>query len=244
MLAALVAGERDPEVLAELAKGRLRKKIPELRQALRGRFGDHHALLVGLAWTTPSTSRPRSPLDDRVDALFAADTTRLMSLSPRPVTGSTPSPGSASGPPSASSPRSASTCPGSPTAGAPRVVGGDGARQQHHRRQAPLRQDHQGQPLARATSSTECAWAAARTRDTYLVGPVLAARPPHRQEEGRHRRRPLDPGHLLAPAHQRLRLPTTSAATTSPDEPTPTANATASSQLHDLGYHVTLTKAA
>jgi transposase len=33
MLAALVAGERDPEVLAELAKGVLRKKIPALRQA-------------------------------------------------------------------------------------------------------------------------------------------------------------------------------------------------------------------
>jgi transposase len=49
MLAALVAGERDPEVLAELAKGRLRTKLPQLRQALRGRFRDHHALLVRLA---------------------------------------------------------------------------------------------------------------------------------------------------------------------------------------------------
>ena len=49
MLTALVAGERDPGVLAELAKGRLRAKLPQLRQALRGRFGDHHALLVRLA---------------------------------------------------------------------------------------------------------------------------------------------------------------------------------------------------
>jgi transposase len=38
MLDALVAGERDPEVLAELALGRLRSKIPVSRQALRGRF--------------------------------------------------------------------------------------------------------------------------------------------------------------------------------------------------------------
>ena len=38
------------------------------------------------------------------------------------------------------------------------------------------------------------------------VSPVLAARPPHRQEESRRRRRPLDPGDLLAPAHQRRRL--------------------------------------
>ena len=53
MLAALVAGERDPQVLAELAKGRLRNKLPQLRQALRGRFRDHHALLVRLAPGAP-----------------------------------------------------------------------------------------------------------------------------------------------------------------------------------------------
>jgi transposase len=47
MLDALVAGSRDPETLVELAKGTLRKKIPALRQALTGRFGAHHALLVG-----------------------------------------------------------------------------------------------------------------------------------------------------------------------------------------------------
>jgi transposase len=47
MLNALVAGTRDPEVLAELAKGNLRKKIPQLRDALEGRFGPHHGLLVG-----------------------------------------------------------------------------------------------------------------------------------------------------------------------------------------------------
>jgi transposase len=34
MLAALIAGERDPDVLAELAKGTLRKKIPMLRDAI------------------------------------------------------------------------------------------------------------------------------------------------------------------------------------------------------------------
>ena len=49
MLTALVAGERDPQVLAELAKGRLRAKLPQLRQALRDRFRGHHALLVRLA---------------------------------------------------------------------------------------------------------------------------------------------------------------------------------------------------
>jgi len=45
MIDALVAGECDPEMLAELAKGRLRKKIPALQLALAGRFNEHHALL-------------------------------------------------------------------------------------------------------------------------------------------------------------------------------------------------------
>jgi transposase len=47
MLEALVSGTRDPEVLAELARGRLRQKLPALRAALEGRFSAHHALLVG-----------------------------------------------------------------------------------------------------------------------------------------------------------------------------------------------------
>src|SRR5215217_4780567 len=47
MLEALVAGTHDPEVLAALAKGRLRSKLPALRGALAGRFRtDHHGLLV------------------------------------------------------------------------------------------------------------------------------------------------------------------------------------------------------
>jgi transposase len=47
MLAALVAGTTDTDVLADLALGRLRKKIPALREALTSRFGAHHALIVG-----------------------------------------------------------------------------------------------------------------------------------------------------------------------------------------------------
>jgi transposase len=47
MLEAMVGGERDATVLADLAKRRLRNKIPQLQEALEGRFGAHHALLVG-----------------------------------------------------------------------------------------------------------------------------------------------------------------------------------------------------
>jgi transposase len=45
MIDALIAGQRDPQVLAELAKGRMRSKIPDLQDALAGRFNEHHALL-------------------------------------------------------------------------------------------------------------------------------------------------------------------------------------------------------
>jgi transposase len=47
ILGALLAGQDDPAALAELAKGRLRPKIPALREALTHRFrGEHHGLLV------------------------------------------------------------------------------------------------------------------------------------------------------------------------------------------------------
>jgi transposase len=47
MLDALVDGTTDPEILADLALGRLRSKIPALREALEGRFEAHHALVIG-----------------------------------------------------------------------------------------------------------------------------------------------------------------------------------------------------
>lgn len=47
MLDALCAGTTDPQVLADLARGKLRKKIPALRAALEGRFEPLHSLLIG-----------------------------------------------------------------------------------------------------------------------------------------------------------------------------------------------------
>lgn len=47
MLEALVGGTTDPTVLADLARGQLRRKLPALRQALTGHFRTHHAFLVG-----------------------------------------------------------------------------------------------------------------------------------------------------------------------------------------------------
>ncbi len=46
MISALIRGERDATVLANLAQRRMRRKIPELTEALLGRIGTHHALLA------------------------------------------------------------------------------------------------------------------------------------------------------------------------------------------------------
>jgi transposase len=46
MMAALIAGERDPKVLAQLARGSMRSKTGRLEEAFTGRFNDHHAFLL------------------------------------------------------------------------------------------------------------------------------------------------------------------------------------------------------
>lgn len=45
MLEAILGGQKDPEVLAELARGRMRSKLPDLRKALDGRVQPHHRVL-------------------------------------------------------------------------------------------------------------------------------------------------------------------------------------------------------
>lgn len=46
MIEAIIAGEEDPERLADLAQRRLRQRIPELQLALQGRVRDHHRFLL------------------------------------------------------------------------------------------------------------------------------------------------------------------------------------------------------
>ncbi len=45
MIEAMIEGERDPKVLAQMAKSRMRAKIPQLEEAFSGHFGAHHALV-------------------------------------------------------------------------------------------------------------------------------------------------------------------------------------------------------
>jgi transposase len=76
MLDALCHGTTDPEVLADLAKGKLRKKIPLLRQALEGRFEPLHALLVS------SILAHLDFLDEQIERLSEAIEAQLRPFAP------------------------------------------------------------------------------------------------------------------------------------------------------------------
>ena len=75
MLNALVAGTTDPNVLAQLAKGKLRKKIPALREALEGRFEAVHAFLIGEILTSLDT------LDEQIERLSTGIEERISPFS-------------------------------------------------------------------------------------------------------------------------------------------------------------------
>src|SRR5215216_1929277 len=66
MLDALVAGTTEPDVLAELARKQMRKKIPALREALEGHFDSHHRLWIG------AILRHIDFLDEQIDRLSEA----------------------------------------------------------------------------------------------------------------------------------------------------------------------------
>jgi len=84
MLDALLGGTTDPIALADLARGRLRSKIPALRDALRGQFRAHHAFLIGQILTKIDfLEEAITTLNDEIDrhvAPFASTVERLMTI--------------------------------------------------------------------------------------------------------------------------------------------------------------------
>jgi transposase len=95
MMEALIAGERDPEALTALAKGRMKTKKAALRESLVGRFDAHHAeLLRILLDQTDALSDKIDQLTARIEVLIAA-----MPAAQAPPSGPSGSEGSQAGQP-------------------------------------------------------------------------------------------------------------------------------------------------
>ena len=85
MLEALIAGERDPQTLAELARGRLRSKHSALIEALTGRFDDHHAFLSrAMLDRIAAATAMQARLNARIDRLIESYRRRIELLATIP----------------------------------------------------------------------------------------------------------------------------------------------------------------
>jgi transposase len=72
MMAALINGERNPKALAQLARSRMRVKIPVLEEAFVGRFTDHHAFLLRtMLARIDETSADIAAIETRIEELIA-----------------------------------------------------------------------------------------------------------------------------------------------------------------------------
>ncbi len=72
MMDQLIGGQRDPKVLAQLARARMRTKIPQLEEAFHGYFTDHHAfLLTNMLARIDQISAHIAALDTKIEAELA-----------------------------------------------------------------------------------------------------------------------------------------------------------------------------
>ena len=160
MIRALIDGQDDPAQLAELARGRLREKRPQLREALRGHLSDHHRFMLGqLMDHLTYLDQQIGHFDERIEALmipFEQAVSRLMTM---PGVGRRTAENvlaeigaDMSRFPSAGHLASwAAMCPGNRESAGKRKSG---------------RTNHGNRWLRAAL--TQAAWAASRTRNTYL----------------------------------------------------------------------------
>ena len=206
MLEALIAGERDPGVLAGLARGKMKAKHAALAEALTGRFDDHHGELARMLLDQIDALTARvERLTGRVEELIAA-----IPAARGADAGGTAGPGAGEGEDAAA--RSAiarlDEIPGSQQAHRPgdprrsrpghdpvpdrRAPGVPGeAVAPHHpvRREEQVREDRSGQPLSQGRSrrGRRCGG-----QDRHLPGRALPAdREASRQAPGPGRRRPV-----------------------------------------------------
>jgi transposase len=90
MLAALIGGQRDPKVLAQLARGVMRGKITALQEAFTGYFTDHHAFLLEKMLARVDTiDADLAALDERIGQMVAPHTVAARRLAEIPGINST-----------------------------------------------------------------------------------------------------------------------------------------------------------
>jgi len=90
MMAALIAGERDPQALAQLARTSMRTKLADLREAFVGRFTEHHAfLLARMLAHIDAIDADIAVLEDRIEEQIAPFATAVTRLDEIPGVGAT-----------------------------------------------------------------------------------------------------------------------------------------------------------
>src|ERR1700739_4088999 len=94
MMAALIAGERDPKVLAQLARKRMRTKIAQLEEAFNGHFDDHHRfLLARMLDRIDGIDADIAALDEQIGAQLTPFATAAVRLDDIPGIGAGGAPG-------------------------------------------------------------------------------------------------------------------------------------------------------
>ena len=90
MMAALIGGQRDPKALAQLARARMRTKIPLLEEAFVGHFTDHHAFLLRtMLARVDETSADIADLETKIEELIAPFAQAVDTLDEIPGIGAT-----------------------------------------------------------------------------------------------------------------------------------------------------------
>ena len=90
MMAALIAGERNPQVLAQLARASMRKKIPQLEEAFVGYFTDHHRfLLAKMLSRIDALDADIADIDTKIEAQIAPFAPAVARLDEIPGVGAT-----------------------------------------------------------------------------------------------------------------------------------------------------------
>ena len=213
MLDALVSGTKDPDVLADLAKGKLRKKLPALREALEGRFDTEHALIVSqilahIDFLDEAIDRLSDEIEERI-APFAPQRELLKTIPRR-------QPAHRRG----ADRRDRRRHERLPHPQAPGLMGRHVPRERPVRRQTPLRQNAQGLQVA----ALDAHRIRARRRPNQQLLPrrpiPTPTRPPRPLQSG-HRRRPLDPHRRLAHAPDRRAAPRPRQRLLHPSKPRP-----------------------